>query len=117
MAEHNDLGKEGEDRAVDWLKKQGYSILHRNWRHRHLEIDIIARKDKYLHFVEVKTRYRSRYGHPEDGVTRKKFRKIRQAADEFLYKHPGNPWIRFDIVSVTVIRPGEVEIFLIPDMT
>jgi putative endonuclease len=53
MALHIKTGAEGENLADEWLRKRGYEILHRNWRHLHYEIDIIAQKDKKLHFVEV----------------------------------------------------------------
>ena len=56
MADHNDLGKEGEALAAKWLKEHGYTLLHQNWRHSYHEIDIVATKEKFLHFVEVKTK-------------------------------------------------------------
>lgn len=116
MALHNELGKEGEELAAQWLASRGYRILHRNWRFAHLEIDIIASRGKFLHFVEVKTRYENPYSHPEDNVTRKKFRRLKQAADEYLFRHPGNPWIQYDIVSVTLRRNGDPEFFLLADV-
>ena len=85
MASHNKLGEEGEELAVKWLKENGYEVLHRNWRHSHYEIDIIALKNNMLHFVEVKARKNSPFGHPEDSVTKKKFKNLQKAADEFLF--------------------------------
>jgi putative endonuclease len=71
MASHNELGKEGEVLAATWLKEHGYKILHCNWRHSHYEIDIVATKGKFLHFVEVKARKFSMFGgHPEESVTK-----------------------------------------------
>ena len=55
MAAHNDFGKEGEQDAVDFLIENGHTILERNFRFGHAEIDIISRKDNILHIVEVKT--------------------------------------------------------------
>ena len=55
MASHNDTGKHGEELAAKWLIERGYELLHRNWRHSHYEIDIVATKGKFLHFIEVKT--------------------------------------------------------------
>ena len=49
MASHNELGKDGEELATNWLKEKGYSILHRNWRHSYYELDIVALKNKMLH--------------------------------------------------------------------
>ena len=70
MAEHNDLGKEGEDEAVRYLTEKGYCILHRNWRRGRNELDIIATKDGQLVFVEVKTRRNETYGLHQEVRTR-----------------------------------------------
>ena len=116
MAEHNDTGKAAEEMAATWLTEQGYEILHRNWRYSRYEIDIIATKGKFLHFVEVKARKASRYGRPEDHVTRKKFKKLQKAVHQYLYLNPGNPWIRYDILAITLHRDDDPEYFLIEDV-
>lgn len=117
MASHNELGKEGEEMAAKWLVEKGYTLLHRNWRHSYHEIDIIATKGKFLHFVEVKARKASPFGgHPEDSVTKKKFRNLQNAADEYLFRNPGHQWISYDILSITLLRNGEVEYFFIEDV-
>jgi len=72
MAQHNKLGEQGEQMAEAFLQKQNYTVLHRNWRHSHYEIDIIAIKNNVLHIVEVKIRSSKKYGHPEEAVTKKK---------------------------------------------
>ena len=53
MASHNKIGTEGENLAAEWLKAKGYEILHRNWRHSHYEIDIIAVKNKILNLLKL----------------------------------------------------------------
>lgn len=116
MADHNELGKEGEEMAAKWLAAHGYTLLHRNWRHSYHEIDIIASKGKFLHFVEVKARKASPLGNPEDSVTKKKFKHLQKAADEYLHQHPGHPWIQYDILAVTLLPGGEAEYFLIEDV-
>lgn len=116
MAIHNELGKNGESLAVDFLKGKGYTILCQNWRHKQYEIDIIATKGKKLHFVEVKTRSSDFYGHPEDSVTKKKFRFLKNAADEYLFLNPGHKWIQYDIVSITFQKNGIPEYFLLEDV-
>ncbi|MEO7923226.1 MAG: YraN family protein [Chitinophagaceae bacterium] len=116
MASHNDLGKEGEELAVRWLEEKGYTILQRNWRYGKVEIDIIATKDKFLHFIEVKTRNFSRFGHPEDSVTKKKFKFLQRASDEYLFRNPGHPWIQYNILSITLYKNGEIEYFFIEDV-
>ncbi len=116
MAEHNDLGKQGEELAARWLEEKGYSLLHRNWHYKNLEIDIIATKGKFLYFIEVKTRNFSRFGHPEDSVTKKKFRKLKRAADEWLFQNPGHPWIQYHVLAITLYKGREPEYFLIEDV-
>ena len=69
MADHNDLGKLGEELAVNYLTGKGYEILERNWRNIHKEIDIIAKDGKFLVIVEVKTRKSDEYGAPDLAVT------------------------------------------------
>ena len=56
MAEHNKLGEWGEETVCQYLVREGYAIVERNWRMEHLEIDIIAEKEGWIVFVEVKTR-------------------------------------------------------------
>ena len=63
-----ELGKMGEDLAVELLIEKGYEILERNWRFRHNEVDIIARKDGLLVIAEVKTRSGDTYGEPYTAV-------------------------------------------------
>ncbi|MCX8019391.1 MAG: YraN family protein [Chitinophagaceae bacterium] len=116
MAKHNELGKKGEDMAAEWLVNQGYRILHRNWRHSYHEIDIIAEKGKFLHFIEVKARHYSPYGHPEESVTKRKFKHLKQAADEYLHQHPGHMWIQYDILAITLYKNKPPEYFLLEDV-
>ena len=116
MAQHNDIGKEGEEMAAAWLVENGYSLLHRNWRHSNHEIDIIATKGKFLHFVEVKTRQYFPGSNPEDSVSKKKFKNLQKAADEFLFKNPGYKWIQYDILAITLHKNREAEFFLIQDV-
>lgn len=121
MAAHHELGKEGEEMAAAWLIRKGYTILHRNWRHSYHEIDIIAERTlpgqpRFLHFIEVKARRYSPFGQPEDSVTKKKFRHLKQAADEYLFRHPGYQWIQYDILSITLHQHGEADYFLLEDV-
>lgn len=68
MAAHNALGKAGEDAAMAYLERNGYTIRHRNWRKNRLELDIVAVKDEQLIVVEVKTRSNTDYVEPQDAV-------------------------------------------------
>jgi putative endonuclease len=116
MATNQQKGKNGEDLAAEWLMEKGFTILHRNWRHARLEIDIIARKDLVLHFVEVKTRTSTRFGNPEERVNKKKLRNMIDAGEEFIYQNPGWKKIRFDILSIKLFKDLDPEFYLIEDV-
>ena len=116
MAVHNTVGLDGENLAANWLKEKGYEIMYRNWRHSYYEIDIIALKNKMLHFIEVKCRNASPFGYPEDSVTKKKFNHLKRAADEFLFLNPGHRWIQYDILSIILHKNKEPEYFLLEDV-
>lgn len=116
MASHNKFGADGENLAAGWLKEKGYEILYRNWRYKYYEIDIVALKDRMLHFIEVKSRNESSFGFPEDSVTKKKFKNLQKAADEFLFLNPGHKWIQYDVLSITVYKNREPEFFLLEDV-
>ncbi|WP_281227444.1 YraN family protein [Flavobacterium aquiphilum] len=100
MAEHNELGKLGEDLAVDYLKKNGYSILDTNWTFQKAEIDIIAQKDNTLAIVEVKTRSSIDFGLPQDFVKPKKIQLLVKAVDAYVNQKNLDLDVRFDIVAV-----------------
>lgn len=100
MAEHNELGKSGENKACDYLRKEGYTILHRNWIYDRHEIDIIARNNDYIIFVEVKTRTSARWGNPEEAVSKSKIRRIVEAADFYLKENEIDIDVRFDVISM-----------------
>lgn len=100
MAEHNDLGKQGEELAADFLRKNGYEVLETNWVYQKAEIDIIARKEDTLAVVEVKTRSSLDFGLPQDFVTPKKIKLLVKAVDEYVTINDLDAEIRFDIISI-----------------
>ena len=116
MALHNQLGKEAEQMAVNYLIENGYEILHCNWRYSHYEIDIVALKNDLPHFVEVKTRSSKQFGEPEESVNKKKIRFLLQAADEFLFKNPQYKNFRIDILSINIHPQEEPKYFFIEDV-
>lgn len=116
MADHNQVGKEGEQLALGYLRKNGYEILHCNWRFSRFEIDIIACKNEHLHFVEVKARNFVPGSHPEESVTRKKFQFLKNAAEEFLYQHPEYKLVKFDVLSITFHKGKDPDFYLIEDV-
>ncbi|HEV8283421.1 MAG TPA: YraN family protein [Chitinophagaceae bacterium] len=116
MASHNQLGKEAEQMAVNYLVKNGYEILHCNWRHSYYEIDIIAKKNELLRIIEVKSLKTSELKYPEESVTKKKFRYLLKAADEFLFQNQQYRHVQFDILSIVLNPSKEPEFFLIEDV-
>jgi putative endonuclease len=116
MALHNQLGKQGEELAEKYLLQHGYEILHRNWRYSHYEIDIIAKKQDTIHFVEVKLRSSKTFGFPEEAVNRKKFKFLLQAADEFLFRNQQYRHVQYDVLSINISTDKEPELFLIEDV-
>lgn len=100
MAEHNELGKLGEDLAVDYLKKNGYTILDTNWTFQKAEIDIIAQKENTLAIVEVKTRSSLDFGLPQDFVKPKKIQLLVKAVDAYVNENNLDKEVRFDIIAI-----------------
>ena len=95
-------GNQGEEKACDYLKKQGYRILEQNFRCKVGEVDIIAQDGEYLVFVEVKYRKNNRHGLPQEAVTFSKQKKISATAGYYIMTHhmKENVSVRFDVVSV-----------------
>lgn len=107
MADHNELGSYGEQLAVDFLVKKGFEILETNWVFKHKEIDIIAKKNPFIVFVEVKTRRSNYFGEPFTFVDRKKQNFIITAANEYIIQNNINEEARFDIISVLYNERGK----------
>lgn len=108
------LGRWGEELAVQFLGRNGYTILTRNFYTAHGELDIVASKEGALIFVEVKTRSSNRFGFPEEAVTPRKQARMLQAAERYFEQHPESPetW-QFDILAITrkTSSPPEIEHF------
>ena len=100
MAEHNELGKFGEELAVEFLQKNGYDILETNWTFQKAEIDIIAQKGNILAVVEVKTRSSIEFGLPQDFVKPKKIQLLVKAVNEYVISNDLDVEVRFDIIAV-----------------
>lgn len=100
MAEHNELGKFGEELAVAFLQQNGYEILETNWTFQKAEIDIIAQKENILAVVEVKTRSSIEFGLPQDFVKPKKIQLLVKAINEYVITNDLDVEVRFDIVSI-----------------
>jgi putative endonuclease len=96
-----EIGQKGEDIANAFLQEIGCQVLHRNFRFKRSEIDIIFIEGNFLVFGEVKYRFDSGFGYSETFVSEGQEEKIRQAAEEFLNLQAWEGPIRFDIISIT----------------
>lgn len=106
MAQHNQLGKKGEQLAVDFLLDKGYDIVERNYRFDKAEVDIIAKKNQTLAIIEVKTRSTSDFGDPQDFLKPKQIKRIVKAVDEYVLINKMNFEIRFDIIAIVKENQG-----------
>ncbi|HNX66551.1 MAG TPA: YraN family protein [Bacteroidales bacterium] len=100
MSDNAETGARGEDIAAQWLRAAGYTIRDRNWRSGKTEIDIIAENDRFIVFVEVKSRAADYQVHPRDAVTVPKQRTIIFAASNYLKRYNIDKESRFDIITV-----------------
>ncbi len=107
MADHNELGNLGEERAQAYLREKGFIIRHTNWHNStpsgaegKLELDIVAEKNDLLVVVEVKTRSTETFEHPAEAITKRKIRNIINAAHEYIFQFDWQGETRFDVISV-----------------
>ena len=101
MAEHNELGKLGEELAAEHLQKNGYAILETNWVFQKAEIDILAQKNNTLAVVEVKTRSSIEFGLPQDFVKPKKIQLLVKAVQAYVTENDLDLDVRFDIIAIS----------------
>ncbi len=102
------LGADGEATAAAWYEARGYQVLHRNWRCREGELDLVVRRGRELVFVEVKTRRTDRFGIPAEAITPTKQRRLRALASRYLAATEARAAsLRFDVVSILA---GELEV-------
>ncbi|MFQ5824676.1 MAG: YraN family protein [bacterium] len=96
------IGKFGEEMAAEFLRNKNYEIIERNYRWARGEIDIVAKKDDMLIFVEVKTAQRDTFGPPETWVDQRKQQQIGQVAEHYLQeKEIDDMDCRFDVIAIT----------------
>jgi putative endonuclease len=110
-----ELGRRGEERAADYLRRQGYRILERNYQTREGEIDIVAHLGGTLVFVEVKTARSLSFGHPRGWVSRRKRAHLVRAALAYMMeKGDLETSCRFDVIAI-VMKGKRVQLTHIPD--
>ena len=118
MAAHNELGKWGEDLAVAFLQRQGYTIIERDWKSGRRDIDIIAKDETGTTvFVEVKTRRNRLFGEPEEAIDYRKMQSLQQAINHYIKFRRLNGNVRFDIISIVGTIGTEPEINHIKDVS
>lgn len=101
MYKRHITGKEGEDTAEKYLLKNGYEILERNFNCRQGEIDIIAKENDEIVFIEVKTRRNKKYGEPIEAVTHIKIKHLIRSIEYYLYiKDLEDSFIRIDVIEI-----------------
>lgn len=106
MAEHNKLGKKGEDLAAEYLLLKEYEILQRNYRYQKAEIDIIAKRGNLLIAAEIKTRSTPEFGNPQDFVKPKQIKQLVKAMNHFVEDNELDVDVRFDIIAIIKNKAG-----------
>ena len=101
-----EIGSQGEDAAMAWLRERGYYIIERNWRVGHYEIDIIAQHFDTIHFVEVKTRKLGGWQSAYDSINEQKIRTLRRGAQAYRTIRRLPLEMQFDLIAVTVDDHG-----------
>ncbi len=105
MAQHNDLGKWGEEFAANYLVDKGYTLYERDWKFGKRDLDIVAYNPNHtvLVFIEVKTRSANELLLPEQAVTKQKMKSVALAANAFIKERNITDEVQFDVISITGI--------------
>lgn len=106
MAEHNQLGRKGEELAVEFLRLKEYEILKTNYRYQKAEVDIIAKRGNLLIAAEVKTRSTPEFGDPQDFVKPKQIKQLVKAVNHFVEEENLDVDVRFDIIAIVKNKAG-----------
>lgn len=98
-------GKEGEQTAAEFLKNLGYEIIEMNYHYGHGEIDIIAKDNDEIVFVEVKTRKSLKFGSPEFAFTKTKINQVKKIANAYLFENNlDNVTSRIDAIAILIMK-------------
>jgi len=111
------FGDRGEDLAAAFFMARGFSLVARNWRCRAGEIDLIMARGGRLHFIEIKTRRTTDYGHPEEAITPQKLQHLRRAIETYLQSAPVQPWAyQADALAIMLVPGGKPEFHYIENI-
>lgn len=111
MTDKTQIGRRGENLAAEFLAKQGFEIVARNYRFGHGEIDLIVKREDWLLFIEVKTRSSSDFGNPEEFLQDFQINRIFNAAENFIFAIDWQGNVRFDVISIKLGRETVIEHF------
>ena len=105
------IGNEGENKALEFLLRNGYELLHKNWRTRFGEIDIIVKKDNLIVFVEVKSLPKGNLDYLSNVLNKDKQERIIKTSKRFLLNNRqySNSYIRYDVIVIDM--PGMSEVY------
>lgn len=105
------IGRRGEDLAIEHIKNSGYRVIERNTQCGHGEIDIIAWDHQTLCFIEVRTRENTEHGHPLETVDAIKQRRLCASANHYMNRWQG-PWpnLRFDVIGIVLDQGPSIEL-------
>ncbi len=118
MAHHIELGRKGEEIAVNYFKKNNFTILDINWRVEHLEIDIIAMKNEIIHFIEVKTRKKNSLVPARESLSYKKQKNLERLVELWYMKNPHvNNSAQLDFIAISMDSKGEYTLEYFPNYT
>ena len=108
-ADKQALGRWGEQQAADFLEAKDFEIVERNARTEYGEIDLVARLDQELVFIEVKTRSSEAFGYPEEAITEAKQQHMIDSAQAYLQTHAeeDSSW-RIDVIAIQQ-KPNEAK--------
>jgi len=106
MAAHNELGRKGEELAIEYLRLKEYEILRRNYRFQKAEVDIIAKRGTTLIAAEVKTRSTPEFGNPQEFVKPKQIQQLVKAINHYVEEEALDVEVRFDIIAIVKNKAG-----------
>jgi putative endonuclease len=109
------IGADGEKRAAEWLEREGFTVVARNWRSGKYELDIVAKRRGSIHFVEVKTRDRKGWQTPEEAMTSDKQRAFKLAVQAWLAQNPTDLEPQMDLIAIETTPDGIHELRYIPE--
>jgi putative endonuclease len=95
-----DTGFLGENLAEAFIIKMGWTFIARNWRYKHLEIDLLFSNQDTLHIIEVKTRTQLNFGFPEQFINKQKMQYLKNVGAIYQYQHPQWKQVQFDVVAI-----------------